>query len=167
MSTTDNKTTTTTSGQSVTTEKQGEIKESTTQTTEPTTTQPPTSSSTTKTVEHTVTKEDVELNTGEGLTEGEKIEIPSEDGFSISSAFASALAAYHASLPEGYTVNVHTDAAPQLEIISFDKSIPNSPRHIENLRVILVKNNNTYGAHKRFVGTEAELIEQLNQVING
>lgn len=112
-------------------------------------------------VQHTVTEQDVLANPGEGLVEGETIGIPVGD-IEISQDFAQALEHYHASLPKGHTVNVMADGFPQLEVISFDASIPNNPKHIENLRALLVRNDNVYGNHRRFVGTQEELIEQLN-----
>lgn len=122
------------------------------------------------TIPHTVTKEDVASDSPGKDPESFNLKmdpseeaIPiSEDGFTITPKFAEALDTYHKTLPAGYTVSVFTDGAPNLEVISFDKSIPNTQKHIENLRLLLVRNNNVYGNHKRFVGTEKELIKQLN-----
>lgn len=79
----------------------------------------------------------------------------------LSTKFVEALHTFKDSLPEGYTLNVMADGYPNLEVITFDKSIPNSQRHIESLRAILIRNDNAYGVHRRYTGTEDQLIEQL------
>jgi hypothetical protein len=137
-------------------------------------------------INHTVTQVDVDLNPNEGLVVGEEIVIPGDAvveaeleeptsefidlrpkavpvaDVELSEEFLSILDEYHKSLPEGYTVSVMADGFPVLEIISFDKSIPNTAYHIQNLRAILVRNENTYGNHKRFVGTQEELVKLFN-----
>lgn len=144
----------------------------------------------TQDIKHIITEEDVKLNPGEGLVTGEEIGIPPESiipaglvslehpegataefldlrpkvavaDVEFSEEFLGALHAFKETLPKDYTLNVMADGFPNLEVITFDASIPNTSRHVENLRAILIKNENAYGVHRRYVGTEDELIKQL------
>ena len=142
-------------------------------------------------IKHIITEEDVKLNPGEGLVVGEEIGIPPESiipaglvslehpeegatsefldlrpkvpvaDIELSEGFIDALHTFKETLPKDHTLNVMADGYPNLEVITFDASIPNTPRHIENLRAILIKNENAYGVHRRYVGTEDELIKQF------
>lgn len=78
--------------------------------------------------------------------------------------FVAAVSQHHEALPEGYTVNILLDSFPTVEVITFDTSIPNTQVHVQSLRAILVQNGNVYGNHKRYVGTQEELIAQLKSI---